>query len=42
MVLVEYRCRACGRVLFEAEDGIRTRIIIRCKKCGDWNTIQPR
>ncbi len=40
MVLIEYRCKTCGRVLFEAEQIVTVTITIRCKRCGDWNRIQ--
>ena len=39
MVAVEYRCKQCGRVLFEAETTLTVSIKIRCKRCGDWNRI---
>ena len=42
MVLIEYRCNLCGRVLFEAEESVSTLVVIRCKKCGGWNRIKPK
>lgn len=42
MVLIEVRCNVCGRVLFEIEDGVTRLVVIRCKKCGCWNRIDPK
>ena len=39
MVAIEYRCKQCGRVLFEAEAALTVTIRIRCRRCGDWNRI---